>query len=182
MILHRCGRHSRSCSVVGHVDRMSLCCMKWIPYAVSVTSVPTQMYNYHWIGLVTSSSLHSALQFRVLLLRYLWCHILILSILQLSILFLRAKFVFHETELQLSGRYNRNAVTCICVLLLWYTAVCLLMFLRIIPFSTALLLASLWIFLMLIFSQFLAFTFVRKLFVLNALAERDDELIASMTR
>merc|ERR1719474_1566715 len=42
--------------------------------------------------------------------------------------------------------------------------------------------SSLWVMIMLVYSQILAFIFVRRLFRLNSLAERDAVLIAAMTK
>ena len=50
------------------------------------------------------------------------------------------------------------------------------------PYAFVVMIAGAITFILLIYSQILAFVFVRKLYKLNTMATRDDNLIAAMTR
>ena len=102
----------------------------------------------------------------------------------LTILFLRLKLVFDNLPTHNTYRaFNAASIVFIVSASLNYGVLMFVMIMRALPFSLIVMLTAFWVFLMLIYSQVLAFSFVQRLFKVSSLVEeRDTTLIAVMTR
>jgi len=100
----------------------------------------------------------------------------------LAILFLRLKVVFHGSKYQVNPCYYRVSIFIAVFISVLYATNYVAMLTQLWPYSFVVMLAGIITFILLIYSQVLAFVFVRKLYRLNSMATRDDYLIAAMTR
>ena len=100
----------------------------------------------------------------------------------LAILFLRLKVVFHGSPFEVNPCYIFVSVFIAVFITVVYAINYVAMIIDLYPYSFVVMFAGIITFILLIYSQILAFSFVRKLYRLNTMATRDDYLIATMTR
>ena len=100
----------------------------------------------------------------------------------LSILFLRLKFVFDHEVFGDVRCFNCLSVVIIPGVALFSAFKVITGLLGLVPLAVILQYSAMQVMITLVYSQILAFTFVRRLHTLNSIADRDDFMISSMTR
>jgi len=103
----------------------------------------------------------------------------------IAILFLRLQAVFNRpniASLQQYRGFNRISIFVLCTITIGYSIYVIMYLTAKWSLSNITFMASSLLFVLLMYSQALAFVFVRRLYRLNALAQRDDALIAAMTK